>query len=169
MKRGKWSNSLTGGSSRKPITVLWHPRQETLLDVPFCSQEIEGAMKKNKIWQVYRSQLATIWTPQAWWWSTQNLDPTSLQCSCGIESVPDSWKLGIVTPIYKGGGARILSTPTATVAYWGITLTQALAKVLSLILNCLWDVLLKKGILHLNQTGYQRKVFVTMEAVSQFA
>ena len=167
MKRGKWSNSLTGGSSRKPITVLCHPRQETLLDVPFCSRDWR-CHKKTKIWWVCRSQLATIWTPQAWWWSTQNLDPTSLQCSCGIESVPDSWKLGIVMPIYKGG-AKILSTPTATVAYWGITLTQALAKVLSLILNCLWDVLLKKGIPHLNQTGYQRKIFATMEAVSQFA
>ena len=89
-----------------------------------------------------------------------------------LESVPDSLKLGIVTPIYKGGG----KDPLDTNSYRGITPTPVLAKVLeSLMLNRLRDVLLEKGIPHLNQTGYRRKVscaeaiFATMEAVSQFA
>ena len=89
-----------------------------------------------------------------------------------LESVPNSLKLGIVTPIYKGGG----KDPLDTNSYRGITLTPVLAKVLeSLILNRLQDVLLERGIPHLNQTGYRKKVscveaiFSTMEAVSQFA
>ena len=51
-----------------------------------------------------------------------------------------------------------------------------LAKVLeSLVFNRFRDVLLEKGIPHLNQTGYRKKVlcveaiFATMEPVSQFA
>ena len=89
-----------------------------------------------------------------------------------LESMPNSLKLGIVTPIYKGGG----KDPLDTNSYRGISLTPVLAKVLeSLILNRLQDVLLEIGIPHPNQTGYQKKVscaeaiFSTMEAVSQFA
>ena len=49
-----------------------------------------------------------------------------------LESVPNSLKLGIVTPIYKGGG----KDPLDTNSYRGITLTPMLAKVFeSLILN----------------------------------
>ena len=84
----------------------------------------------------------------------------------------DSLKLEIVTPIHKWGGKDLLDTNS----YRGIALTPVLTKVLeSLILNRLRDVLLEKGIPHLNQTGYRRKVscaeaiFVTVETVSQFA
>ena len=53
-------------------------------------------------------------------------------CNVELESVPDSLKLGIVTPIYKGGG----KDPLDTNSYRGITLTPVLAKVLeSLVLN----------------------------------
>ena len=64
-------------------------------------------------------------------------------------NLPESLKLGIVTPIYKGGG----KDPLDTNSYRGITLTTVLTKVLeSLILNHLRDVLLEEGIPHLNQT-----------------
>ena len=85
--------------------------------------------------------------------------------------MPNSLKLGIVTPIYKGSGKDSLNTNS----YREITLTPVLAKVLeSLILNHLQDVLLER-IPHLNQTGDQKKVssveaiLSTMEAVLQFA
>ena len=54
-------------------------------------------------------------------------------CNAIVElSVPNSLKLGIVTPIYKGGG----KDPVDTNSYRGITLTPVLAKVFeSLILN----------------------------------
>ena len=72
-----------------------------------------------------------------------------------LENMPDSLKLGIATSNYKGGG----KDPLYANSYRGITLTPALAKMLeSLILNHPRDVLLEKGIPHLNQTGYQRKL-----------
>ena len=154
------------------ILVKSMENEETLLDVPFCSEEIEGALRKLKAGKSaghdllqpehlkYGGEVLKIWIQHV--------------CNAVVEfeSVPDSLKLGIVTPIYKGGG----KDPLDTNSYRGITLTPVLAKVLeSLILGRLQDVLLEKGIPHLNQTGYRRKVscaeaiFSTMEAVSQFA
>jgi len=64
-----------------------------------------------------------------------------------------------------------------TNSYRGITLTPALAKVLELILilDCLQDMLMEKGLPHLNQTGYQKRlsctvaIFSTLEVISQLA
>ena len=62
-------------------------------------------------------------------------------------NVPVSLKLGIITPLYKGGG----KDPLETNSYQVITLSPVLAKVLeSLILEQL------RGILAENQTAYQK-------------
>ena len=89
-----------------------------------------------------------------------------------LEHVPESLKLGIVTPIYKGGGRD----PLDTSSYQGITLTSVIAKILeSLVLERLQVVLMEKGLPHPNQTTYRKRVscaeaiFSTFEAISQFA
>jgi len=93
-----------------------------------------------------------------------------------LESLPDALKMGIVTPIRKGGG----KDPLDTNSYRGITLTPVLAKVLEielLTLDHLQDMLMEKGLPHLNQTGYQNSkrvscteaIFSALEVISQFA
>ena len=37
------------------ILIKCLENEETILDVPFCSEEIEGALRKTKTWQVSRS------------------------------------------------------------------------------------------------------------------
>ena len=87
-----------------------------------------------------------------------------------LESVPDSLKTGIIIPVYKGGGKDPLDTNN----YRGITLTSVLAKVLeSLLLTRLLTHLSERGIPHLNQTAYRKRVscaeaiFSTLEVISQ--
>ena len=66
-----------------------------------------------------------------------------------LECVPESLKVGIVTPLYKGGGKN----PLDRNSYRGITLSLVLAKVLeSLILVRLKIVLAESGFPHMNQT-----------------
>ena len=78
--------------------------------------------------------------------------------------------MGIVIPVYKGGG----KDPLDTNSYRGITLTSVIAKVLeSLVLARLRDHLTERGIPHPNQTAYRKRVscaeaiFSTLEVVSQ--
>ena len=75
--------------------------EETVLDVPFCSEEIDGAMRKLKSGKTaghdllqsghlkHGGEVLKIWIKQV--------------CNADIEleNVPDSLKLGIVTLIYK--------------------------------------------------------------------
>ena len=69
-----------------------------------------------------------------------------------VPDVPDSFKTGIVTLLYKGGG----KDPLDTHSYRGITLTSVLAKVLeSLILTRLQCHFSEKGI---PQTSYRKGV-----------
>ena len=88
-----------------------------------------------------------------------------------LESVPQSLKLGIVTPLYKGSG----KDPLDTNSYRGITVLPALARVLeSLIHGRLSDVLAESGLPHINQTAYQKNmscaeaIFSTLEIVSNY-
>ena len=143
--------------------------ENTLLDVPFCSDEVEGVLKRLKSGKSaghdmlqsehlkYGGTALQIWIQQI--------------CNAIIdsESVPDC---GIVIPIYKGGG----KDPLDTNSYRGITLTPVLAKVLeSLMLGRLRCHLNERGIPHPNQTAYREKmscaeaIFSTLEVVSQFS
>ena len=47
-----------------------------------------------------------------------------------LEAIPSTLKLGIITPVYKGGGKDPLSSDT----YRGITLTPVIAKLLETLL-----------------------------------
>ena len=146
--------------------------ENTLLDVPFCSDEVEGVLKRLKSGKSaghdmlqsehlkYGGTALQIWIQQI--------------CNAIIdsESVPDCLKVGIVIPIYKGGG----KDPLDTNSYRGITLTPVLAKVLeSLMLGRLRCHLNERGIPHPNQTAYREKmscaeaIFSTLEVVSQFS
>ena len=87
-------------------------------------------------------------------------------------NVYQTLKIGIIIPVYKRGGKE----PLDTNSYRGITLTSVLAKILeSLLLSRLRSHLTERGILHLNQTAYRKKVscteaiFSTLETVSQYS
>ena len=81
-----------------------------MLDVPFCSEEIDGVLRKLKSSKSaghdllqpehlkHGSEALKIWIQQV------------CNAIVELESVPNSLKLGIVTPIYKGGGKDPLNT-----------------------------------------------------------
>ena len=91
-----------------------------------------------------------------------------------IESkeVPAAFKMGVVSPVYKGHG----KDPLDTNSYHGVTLTSVLAKTLErLVLLRLRPTLAERGVPHRNQTGFVRNnscadaIFSTFEAVTKFA
>ena len=138
--------------------------EEMILDVPFCAEEVEAALKRLKPGKSaghdmidpehikYGGEILKIWIQQV------------CNAIVELEHVPESLKLGIVTPIYKGGGRD----PLDTSSYRGITLTSVIAKILeSLVLERLQVVLMEKGLPHPNQSA--EAIFSTFEAISQFA
>ena len=146
--------------------------EDMVLDIPFTAEEVDNALRRLKSGKAaghdmlqpehlkYGGKAIRIWVQQI------------SNAIVELENVPDALKMGIVTPIYKGNG----KDPLDTNSYRGITLTPVLAKVLELlILDRLRDILMEKGLPHLNQTGYQKRVscteaiFSTLEAISQFA
>ena len=93
-----------------------------------------------------------------------------LNCIVELEAIPDMFKYGSITPVYKGGG----KDPLDKNSYRGITVTSALAKLLEyLILERLNIVLLESGVPHVNQTAYRRHVgcadaiFATQETIAK--
>ena len=89
-----------------------------------------------------------------------------------LECIPDSLKIRIIKPVYKGGG----KDPLDTNSHRGITLTSVFAKILeSLILSRLQCHFSEEGIPHLNQTAYCKGVscteaiFSTLEVLSVYA
>ena len=93
-----------------------------------------------------------------------------LNCIVKLEVIPDMFKYGSITPVYKGGG----KDPLDKNSYRGITVTSVLAKLLEyLILERLNVVLLESGVPHVNQTAYRRHVgcadaiFATQETIAK--
>ena len=93
-----------------------------------------------------------------------------LNCIVELEAIPDIFKCGSITPVYKGGG----KDPLDKNSYRGITVASVLAKVLEfLILGRLDSVLLEAGVPHVNQTAYRRHVgcadaiFATQESIAK--
>ena len=75
-------------------------------------------------------------------------------CNAIVETVPDAMKLGVVRPIYKGGGRD----PLDTNSYRGITLSSVLSKTLELLLlRRFQETLSESQFPHLNQTGFVKK------------
>ena len=76
-----------------------------------------------------------------------------LHCIVELEAIPDIFKSGSITPVYKGGG----KDPLDKNSYIGITVASVPAKVLEfLILGRLDSVLLEADAPHVNQTAYRR-------------
>ena len=93
-----------------------------------------------------------------------------LHCIVELEAIPDMYKYGSITPVYKRGG----KDPLDKNSYRGITVTSVLAKLLEyLILERLNVVLLESGVPHVNQTAYRRHVgcadaiFATQETIAK--
>lgn len=96
-----------------------------MIDVPLCSEEIDGGLRRLK--------------------SAKFAGHDLLLGECAEHT-----EAGNCDSHFAREVVRISLTPTAT----GVTLTPVLAKVLeSLILECLQDVLMERGIPHLKQTG----------------
>ena len=134
----------------------------TLLDVPFCAAEVDTILRKLKPgksagYDMLQAEHLKYGGPvlHEWIWQICN-------SIIDLEHVPDSLKMGIVIPVYKGGG----KDPLDTNSYRGITLTSVIAKVLeSLVLARLRDHLTERGIPHPNQTAYRKRVSCA-EAIS---
>ena len=143
-----------------------------ILDVPFTLEEVDGAVRGLKLGKSggydhlqpehlrHGGKLLIVWLQQV--------------CNTIIENeiVPDSFKLGVVSPVYKGNG----KDPLDANSYRGITLATVLAKTLEkLILLRLQPTLLEQGLPHRNQTGFVKNnscvdaIFSTYEAASRFA
>ena len=146
--------------------------ENSLLDIPFASEEVDSALKKLKLGKAaghdgVQAKHLKYGGPILRDWILQICNATA-----ELECVPDSLKTGIITPVYKGGG----KDPLNTNSYRGVTLTSVLAKVLeSLILARLQCHLSGKGIPHLNQTAYCKGVFCaeaifsTLEVLSVYS
>ena len=88
-----------------------------------------------------------------------------------LEAIPVFMKMGLVVPVYKGGG----KDPMKMDSYRGITIAPIISKVLEfLILGRLQDSLQMAGIPHINQTAYRKKtscadaIFASLEMISHY-
>jgi len=91
-----------------------------LLDTPFTTEEVDNALTRLKPSKAaghdllqpghlkYGGEVIRIWVQQI------------SNAIVELESVPDALKMGIVTPIYKGGG----KDPPDTNSYHGISTCQ---------------------------------------------
>ena len=153
-----------------PMMTASFENCDSLLDVPFCAEEIDAVLRKLKSSRsaghdMLQAEHLKYGGPILRRWIEQICNSIA-----DLESVPDSLKTGIIIPVYIGGG----KDPLDTNSYRGITLTSVLAKVLeSLLLTRLLTHLSERGIPHLNQTAYRKRVscaeaiFSTLEVISQ--
>ena len=144
--------------------------EEYILDTPFTLEELMKAIDKLKMRKAcgpdgmlaehlkYGGQPLHTWLLKI------------LNCIVELEVIPDMFKYGSITPVYKGGG----KDPLDKNSYRGITVTSVLAKLLEyLILERLNVVLLESGVPHVNQTAYRRHVgcadaiFATQETIAK--
>ena len=163
-------------SFRKSVEDLssqsWENDDEMILDVPFTLEEVEGAVRGLKRGKAggcdnlqpehicFGGASLSLWLQQVY------------NAIIEFEAIPAAFKLGVVSPVYKGQG----KDPLCTNSYRGITITSVLAKVLErLFLGRLQPILSEQGIPHLNQTGFVKgsscsdAIFSTYEVLSRFA
>ena len=128
--------------------------EEYILDTPFTLEELMKTIDKLKMRKAcgpdgvlaehlnYGGQPLHTWLLKIF------------NCIVELEVIPDMFKYGSITPVYKGGG----KDPLDKISYRGITVTSVLAKLLEyLILERLNVVLLESGVPHVNQTAYRRR------------
>ena len=144
-------------AQRQMIDLLHRSREneDFVLDTPFTSEEIESLLHNLKLgksagYDQVQPEHLKYSGPTFYIWIKQVANAI-----IELEYVPESLKVGIVTPLHKGGG----KDPLNRNSYRGITLSLVLAKVLEfLILVWLKIVLAESGFPHMNQTAYQKKV-----------
>ena len=144
---------------------------ETVLDIPFIAEEIETAIKRLKVGKAggdddiqpehikFGGHQLTVWLLQI------------CNSIVDLEDIPSTMKMGVLCPLYKGGG----KDPLETGSYRGIALTSVWAKLLEiLILQRLLPIMEDLDLPHINQTGYRKgnscadAVFASLEVISQF-
>ena len=146
--------------------------EDYLLDVPFVSEEVDGVLNKLKLGKAaghdgLRAEHLKYGRPMLRDWILQVCNAIVY-----VESIPNSLKTGIITPVYKGCGKDSLDTNS----YRGVTLTSVLAKVLETLtlmrMQCNFS---ERKIPHLNQTAYRKGVscaeaiFSTIEVISTYS
>ena len=144
---------------------------EHLLDVPFSAVEVTGAVKRLKNRKspgpdgVMAEHLKAGGESIIIW--LMNI----LNAVVDLEVIPDLLKVGIVVPVYKGGG----KDPLQVNSYRGITLSSMVGKVLEfLLLERLVMVFQEADIPHVNQTAYIKRVscadavFATQEVIARY-
>ena len=162
-------------SSEQEINKMMHDsfnNEDSLLDVPFTSEEVDSVLKKLKLGKAAGHDGVQAEHLKCGGLILRDWILQICNAITELEHVPDSLKIGIITPLYKGGG----KDPLDTHSYRGVTLTSVLAKVLeSLILTRLQCHYSEKGIPHLNQTAYRKGVccaeaiFSTLEVLSIYS
>jgi hypothetical protein len=162
-------------SSEQEINKMMHDsfnNEDSLLDVPFTSEEVDSVLKKLKLGKAAGHDGVQAEHLKCGGLILRDWILQICNAITELEHVPDSLKIGIITPLYKGGG----KDPLDTHSYRGITLTSVLAKVLeSLLLTRLQCHYSEKGIPHLNQTAYRKGVscaeaiFSTLEVLSIYS
>ena len=150
------------------MEALSHGFQDSLLDDPITSEEIEGALRKMKN---RKSGGADGLLAE----HLKNGGPTLIvwlkrifNTIIRLEQIPPSLKLGVIVPVHKGKGRD----PHNCNNYRGITLTSVLSKCLEvIILERLESLFAERGFPHPSQTAYQRglscidAIFSTQEVI----
>ena len=125
---------------------------DVILDVPFCVDEIEGAIKKLKAGKsagpdgiLSEHLLHGGYKLRLWLTNIFN-------AIINLDSVPECFTEAIIVPLYKGNGKN----PLLTNSYRGISLTSIVSKLFErILLNRCLPVLQDANIPHCTQTAYQ--------------
>ena len=145
---------------------------DNILDVTFEPEEVDAVLRKLKCGKTaghdgVQAEHLKYGGPILRDWILHVCNAISV-----LEEVPVFLKMGIITPVYKGGGKDPLDTNN----YRGVTVTSVLAKVLeSLLLPRLQCHLANRGIPHTNQTAYHtgvscaEAIFSTLEVLSTYS
>ena len=155
----------------KHLTTLSLANEDSVLDVPFSTDEVSTTMKKIKRGKapgpdnLMAEHLLEAGEAVVKWLTN------IFNAIVSLEAILDSLKCGTTVPVYKGGGRD----PLPPDSYRGITLSSVVSKVLEmLLLNRLETVFVEANIPHPNQSAYRKKVscadtiFTTQEIIARY-
>ena len=145
--------------------------EEYILDVPFTVEEVEKAIIRLKRRKAPGPDNLMAEHLIEGGQSVVVCLTNILNAIIDLEAIPDSFKSGLVVPVYKGSG----KDPLKTDSYRSITLSPVFSKVLEfLILNRLEMVFIEANVPHVNQSAYKKKVscadavFATQEVIARY-
>ena len=156
-------------SSEQEINKMMHDsfnNEDSLLDVPFTSEEVDSVLKKLKLGKAAGQVGVQAEHLKCGGLILRDWILQICNAITELEHVPDSLKIGIITPLYKGGG----KDPLDTHSYRGGTLTSVLAKVLeSLILTRLQCHYSEKQTAYRKGVSCAEAIFSTLEVLSIYS